>query len=207
MNLKSLDAKIISLILHPLLLPTYTVIYMFSVKSSYLSLFPYQVQKAIFLIVFLMTFVAPVLSVLLMLNLKIISSLKLENKEERIFPFLVTGIFYISTYFILINFPITIPKIVSLFLLLSAISVFLITFINIKLKISAHTAGLGGVLGYLYSFHFIMQIDAFVALSIVILIASLVSYSRLKLKAHTILQISLGFLVGLIIGVSAVFVL
>ncbi len=197
--------KIISFLSHPLLLPTYAVLLIFNLPT-YISLYPTAIKNIIYFIVFLTTFVLPALSVVLMVNLRIINKLTLEDRKERFFPMLITGSFLIVAYVLINSIPhISIPRSVGLFLLIASISVFLSLIINFKLKISVHMVGVGALLSYFIVFTYIMNISGFFTVIGLILFASVIGFVRLSLNAHTPLQVHVGFFVGLVSGSSAYF--
>jgi len=209
-------AKIFSYIFHPLLLPVYAVI-LFFIFPSYLSHYQYEYKRIIVLIIFLMTFIFPVLILLVLLNIKTISNLNLSKRTERRYPYAIVSIVYITAYYILINFPAGIPNPISNFILIAAIIIFIVMLINFKMKISAHMAGIGGFIGYFYIFLLkentgyvlfsLIGVNITVAyfLMLLLLIAAITATARLSLNAHNPQQILVGFLIGFPVGISVIF--
>ena len=78
----------------------------------------------------------------------------------------------------------------------SIVSVVLMVFINLKWKISAHTAGMGGLIGGIFGVAFVAAINPVWIITAAIIIAGLVAISRILLKAHTLSQVSGGFFLG-----------
>ncbi len=204
-------ARFISFIFHPMLLTTYAVILIFMLPT-FLSLYPYNYKKAVVLIIFTATFISPLLVMLILLNLRKIKSLHLVDRKERIFPFVISLVLYISAYIITLRFPGGTPFFISSFVLLTTVLMFILLLITFKFKVSVHMAGIGGFIGWFYifflrlnlpevlyvfnGFHF-LTVYFFAALFIV---AGLVASSRLLLKAHNPIQIISGFLIGLTVG-------
>ena len=163
------------------------------------------------LLVFFSTFFIPLISVLLMKALKLIPSLELENSQDRTGPFIVTGVFYLSIYYLMYRTP-EIPDNFKACFLGAVIALFIAFFLNIFSKISLHAIGVGGLLGMviitiassqLSSFIVhtqlfgIVEISFFSLLVITILICGIVGSSRLILKAHEPKDLYAGFLVGI----------
>ncbi len=196
-------AKAFSALFHPLLLPTYAIILIFSLPT-YIQLFPFQIQKALYVTVFLMTFVAPLIIILLLLNLRIIKDIRMESRRERIYPLLLTTLFYISTYIILLRFPGKIPSPISTFMLVASISSLIVMIINFKIKISAHMMGIGSFFGYGLAFFYLMNLNVFLFILILLVICGYIASSRLFLNEHKPLQIYLGLFLGLVIGFSGI---
>lgn len=214
--MKNFPAKIISFLFHPLLLPTYAVLLMF-IFPAYLSNYQYEFKRIVLLVIFILTFVFPVLVIMVMINMKAISSLNMKERKERIYPYAVASIIYIAAYYILINFSFTIPNIVINFILTSTVIIFIIMLINFKIKVSAHMAGIGGFVSFFYVFimkenmyDFLfsfsnLNISGVYFLTLIILLAGIIASSRLSLKAHNICQISIGFGVGFVVGLGNLF--
>lgn len=188
-------AKSISYFFHPLLIPTIGLWFVFHIHS-YISFFiTPELQPALYIIVFIATFVFPVLTVLLLRITGFIKSLEMESPEERRIPYLLTSIYYSVGYFLLTT-KITLPEQLKLLLLGANISVVLTMVINIKWKISAHAIGVGGLIGALLGISTHLQVNVLNELIVAFLIAGLVGYSRLRLNAHNPAQLYVGYAVG-----------
>ena len=164
-----------------------------------------------------MTFIFPMLIMMVLLNIRTISSLNLWDQKERVYPYAITSIIYISAYYITINFPAGIPGTISNFVLISVMIIFVVMLINFKIKVSAHMAGIGGFISYFYVF-FLKENTGDLLFSIgntnfyivhffifLFLIAGIIASSRLSLKAHKINQILIGFFTGFVIGLTGIF--
>jgi hypothetical protein len=206
----------VSYLFHPLLLPVYAVMLLF-LFPSYLSHYQFEYKKIIILIVFLLTFVIPVSVIMIMIIFRRINSAKLINREERTYPYAVITIIYIVAYYLMLNFPVGIPSVIRNFVLIAAVTVFVCLLINFKIKSSAHMAGLGAFIGYFYIYFLkenispvlfsIAGINITITFFMIILliIAGITASSRLSENAHNPVQIGIGFLSGLLIGLSNIF--
>lgn len=154
--------------------------------------------------------VIPVICILLMKPLGFIKSYQLHTREERIVPYITTGVLY-SWLFINIYNQSYFPRAYVIFFLGSLIALFLAFFINNFSKISAHSVGAGGLLGMMilthayYSYDFISikipglsigHISITTLLLLTILITGLIGTSRLILEAHNRQDIYGGYIVG-----------
>ena len=85
-----------------------------------------------------------------------------------------------------------------MFMVGSAITVLVMAAINLKWKISAHMAGIGGVIALIYQIHVqgLSAFDLLWLLCLSIIIAGLLGSARLALKQHDIWQILAGAVVG-----------
>jgi hypothetical protein len=211
MSFRSYIAKPISFVFHPLLLPSYAVLLLF-LFPTYLSNYQYEYKKIILLMIFIMTFILPTLVLMIMLNIRVINSLTLHERKERVYPYALSTMIYIGAYYISMNFSVSVPAYITNFLLTSAIIVFAVMMINFKYKISAHMAGIGGFISFFYVFIIkenlrdflfpfeIINFNTVLFLSLLLLFAGLIGSSRLSLGAHKGAQILLGFLTGLLLG-------
>ncbi|MCD4683092.1 MAG: hypothetical protein K8R86_07395 [Bacteroidales bacterium] len=124
----------------------------------------------------------------------LIKSLQMESKEERVYPFLLTGIFFFLSYYMLKQ--IQISEVFHLFLLGITILVFLSLLINFFSKISIHMVGIGGMAGALTGISIRINLDLVLLISFTILLAGFIGFARLKLKSHQPIQIYTGYLLG-----------
>jgi len=119
----------------------------------------------------------------------------MPTKEERTFPYLVMSVIYFVMYMMLSQS--ALPSIYSFFLLCSTILGLVLLVLNLKIKISAHTAGIGGITGLLSGIAYRLDIDLTFPVLIVIALAGIVGYARLRLDAHKPSEIYFGFLAGI----------
>jgi hypothetical protein len=207
-------AKIISVIFHPLLILTYMLILLLLVNPYLFGVNSLSEKNSIkfILTVFFSTFLIPAFAIFMMWRLKLISSIHMRDKQERIGPFIVTGIFYLWVYRSVLADS-NIPTAFLIAALGTTIGLFICFLINLFFKISLHAAGVGGLLGmvmivmWLYSYgsftvHFPVigaaDISINFVLIVTILITGIVGTARLLLKAHTPKELYAGFLLGLL---------
>ena len=87
-------AKIISYLLHPLLMPTLLLLVLLFFIPESLQPVSGKIALMIILLVFITTFIIPALSILGLRTTMTISSVKLQNRTERVLPFSFITIFY-----------------------------------------------------------------------------------------------------------------
>ncbi len=187
-------AKFISIVFHPLLMPTYGFALIFCTKN-YISTFVQPVFKiTILAITFLFTFIFPAINAFVLLKMGRIKSLEMESPQERLIPYGSTALYYLALLYLFYhtNF----PPVFKTVILGATCTIVLTLLINTKWKISAHTAGIGGIAGAVLGMLYRLQIDLELIFSVVILIGGIVGYARLKLNAHTPAQVYSGFLLG-----------
>lgn len=187
-------ARIISIIFQPLLIPTFSLIILFSLNSYISFAIPSSAKNMILAMIFIVTFVFPAIFIYLFYKRGIIRSITMEKRDERILPLLVTAVFYFLAFHLIRQ--LQLHDIFSRMFLGSAILVVLGLIINLRWKISAHMIGIGGLLGGLIGVSQLVLVDLVMLVFLVTIICGLVGYSRLKLNAHTPAQVYAGFLLG-----------
>ena len=188
-------AKIISFTFNPLIIPTLGILMIF-ISGTYLSYIPFEGKKLIFTVIFSGTFLIPVSFIPLLLYLKVIDNIEVNNSSQRILPLIITGIIYCCTYYLVRRMPL---MVINIFILGSIICLVLNTIIITKWKISSHLIAAGGLVGLALGLIFRLNADMPVLLITTILIAGLVGFARLRLSAHTPAQVYSGFFLGLLI--------
>ena len=144
----------------------------------------------------------PLLAILLLYKLEFIPSLKMNDHKDRIGPLMAIIVFYVWTY-LLIKRSGT-PMFLSTFMLGVLISIFASFVVNVFQKLSLHMVGIGGFLaGILFLFLF-SNIELNLILIISIVLCGIVGSSRMVLGAHSLNEVYIGFVVG-IIGQMAAF--
>lgn len=192
-------ALTLSVIFHPLLMATYgCLLVFFGIRHTvYDYMTPFDTKWRISVIVFLFSFMFPVLNIIILYKLKRIPSLTLSGQEERTFPYIMTALFYFGLFYLLKD--INIWNSIKLFILGGGLGILLTAIVNLKYKISAHMVGLGGLLGVLLSLSYLIKFDMTLFYVSVILIAGLVGMARLFLQEHKPSQLYTGFLLGLMV--------
>lgn len=188
-------ARFLSYIFHPLLMPFYAVFLVMNINTYIAYSISPHVQRIIIALVFITTGVMPVITALLLLQKGMIRSMEMENIEERRIPFMTTGVYYLSCYYLLQQLPI--PRILGLMVLGAAITIIIAWLLSFRWKVSIHMIGIGGFTGMLIAITQILGAPILSVIIISILIAGLLGSSRLVLNAHTPLQVYTGFMIGL----------
>ena len=99
------------------------------------------------------------------------------------------------------------PGVFKVLILGAAISITLSVIINFKWKISAHTMAFGCVMGSAILVCMQEAINPIFILSVLFLLAGVQASSRLYLKAHTMGQVSCGFLLGVVCVATTYFLI
>jgi len=187
-------AKTISILFHPVLIPSWFTLILFN-SNTYISLLiPLQLKYILFTMIFITTAMFPLLFVVMMVKRKIISDIFMRKREDRIYPLAITAIFYFLSYYLIRQLPLY--DVFSLFLLGSTFLVFFSFLITFFWKISIHLIGIGGLLGGLTGLVIPLNLDFITMIIYGLLIAGLLGFARLQLNAHKPLQVYTGFILA-----------
>lgn len=185
-------SKFISLIFHPVLIPTLGFLLLFN-SGFYFSMLTWEAKRFILLVVLFSTGILPILSVaILALNPRF--DISMNNSRDRIIPLLTSSVFYYLGFVLLGRmkaFPIF-----KLFLIASILVIIVLLFISFKWKISNHMAAVGGMAGTMFALSFRSGANPLYAILTVVLISGVVGSARLILNKHSISQIISGYALG-----------
>jgi len=92
-------AQIVSAVFHPLLMPFYGLLIIFTAPCLY-GYLPSPVKKAMYFIVLVDNMLLPVMLITYFRYRSIISSWSVDNRKERIIPLIVTSFFYSFTVYL-----------------------------------------------------------------------------------------------------------
>lgn len=192
MKIKQLIAQGISVFFHPLVMPTLAFLFLMN-SAFYFAMLSFDAKKTILLIVFLSTFLLPLVSIGLMgLNTRFKPDL--NKSPDRVIPMLSTAVFYYVGFYTLGR--LHVYPVYKIFLISSILIIVVLMMISVRWKISVHMAGIGGLTGAFIALSLRLGVNSSLALSILIGIAGLTGSSRLILGKHTPIQVYAGFFTG-----------
>jgi hypothetical protein len=190
-------SRILSVVLHPLLIPTIAISALMLQPGIYSIILPYRLYIWFLSLIIIFTLGIPVSSVFILLKFKAVDSIELNHRSERTIPLLIAS----SSYMALLYFlkPTNIPP-VFLYVLYSATFALLAgLLINMFYKISLHTLGWGALAATLASLSIHLGIPMLAFIVVSILLSGIVGYARLKQNAHNQTQVYVGYLAGVCI--------
>lgn len=190
-------ARIISVVFHPLLIPTYIILILLNQNAFFALILPVDAKWKIIALVFLITAAFPVVVMLGMYRFGLVQSVSLERKEERLYPYVATSIFFFLAYYLV--YQINISPVYYYCLLGASILAVITLVINTIWKISAHTTSVGAVLGAFVSLQMVLHLDFIWYIAAGILLGGIIGYARLKVGSHTQVQVYAGYLLGFIV--------
>ncbi len=193
-------AKFFSYLLHPVFLPILLVLVLrfFAPISTFYGLFSLKSFVAFCAILILYTSVFPTVLIYWLLKKNQISSFELSKREDRPKVYFIVSAFYITLCYFFYSkggLLFTTSKILAAI----TISIIGLGVISFKSKISAHTSGLAGfiaILLFLYLKYF--ELSLYLPILFLFVLAGISGSARLRLEAHTLSEVTLGFIWGFV---------
>ncbi|MBC8147931.1 MAG: hypothetical protein H8E98_08125 [Bacteroidetes bacterium] len=190
-------AKVISYLFHPLFIPTYAFLLMFAQKSYLAYRIPFSSKLILIFMVVSLTLFLPLILIYFLKKWNVIKDLNMEDKEDRIFPYVIYAVFYYSNFHLFSS--LQLPIIYSLFMLGATIISIFALIINFWWKISIHMLAIGGLTAMFFSISILYEIQILYLILLLFFISGLVGFARLRLSSHKQFQVYFGFVAGFLI--------
>ena len=190
-------ARIISVIFHPLLIPTFIIAVLIKLNVFFALIIPEDAKWRIIALVFMTSALFPLIILYGMYRMKLVKTLTMESREDRIYPYIASTIFFFLAYYMI--WKINISPVYYYCLLGASILSALTLIINMFWKISAHMVSMGAVLGAFIGLQSILLVDLLWQISITILLSGIVGFARLRAGSHTQAQIYAGYFLGFLV--------
>lgn len=185
--------NIISFVFQPLLMPTYGMVML--INLDIFDVYSTTWKVIALLGTFLFTAILPATPILLLIRKGEVHDLFISRREERTMPYLFSFLAYTFWSFFLYKV-LQLPLFMVGMGIGTATSILLITFINLRWKISAHLSGIGGLAGGVFGICYKMAYNPIALLIVILFLSALVAVSRIGLKAHTPGQTLAGFILA-----------
>lgn len=185
-------AKVLSVLFTPFYLPILGLLILFI--FSYLSLLPLTYKLFLLLMFYLFTVFLPTALIRFYRRYQGWTLIELGSRERRAIPYVISIFSYLLCYYIMAATHV--PHFMGSILIAALVIQVACAIINLFIKISTHTAAIGGVTGALLAFSVIFSFNSVWWLCIVLLLAGMVGTSRMILRQHSLRQVVLGYLAG-----------
>ena len=189
-------AQVISVVFHPLWMPIATYLVILALDPF---IYVHQSVFSFLLFILIINTLAPGISVAIMVKRKMVTSLEIKNRKERLAPFILVLLYYILAYILIRVKGIQVPE--EIMSLLSALifSLLVAMLVSLRMKISVHLMAQGAIAGVLIALSIKHNLGLSAAVSLAVLIAALAAWARLKLEVHSLKEVYAGYLTGAII--------
>jgi membrane-associated phospholipid phosphatase len=200
-------AQTLSIVMHPLIIPTVIYYLMASFRPDMISPFNQQNSGYLILFIFLSTFLLPLIMLLILYYLKVTSSLMLDTKQDRFKSMFAVSIIYVITVYMLYNhFSMNKDAVIILGCISTTMAIALL--ITVFWKISLHSTGIAGFTIFCGTIALtnndIVTFQIFIE---AIIISGFLLSSRLYLNKHNMEQVVAGYGLGVISGIFAAFLI
>ena len=178
-------------------MPTYAFIIAFS--CTFLKMLPGRACITVTLVTFGLTAMIPVIAIYLLHIARIIKDPLLNNRHDRLFPYIRSMLCYLATSLYL-HF-VHAPSWMMAFMIGGASLLAIIMLINIRWKISGHAAGMGALtaLSVFLVYKGYSIIPGPWLPSIIILLSGIVGTARMVLGRHTLTQVAAGYSLSILV--------
>lgn len=199
-----------SWIFMPLLMPVYCLLLslftvsfddFISARGSLWGL-PIEIKWAVLNLFLIFTFIAPGISILVLRNRKMVTSIELDDQSQRFFPIMLMFFYTIALFLLLFlkTKDSSVPMYIYTLPLSGAIVSLALFFVNYNFKVSLHSAGCGILCGYLLAYCLNQQYFEFWILLSAIIISGITISSRLFLEKHTMEEVFHGWTISALIA-------
>jgi membrane-associated phospholipid phosphatase len=201
-------ARVVSYVFHPLLIPTYLFLLFAVVFPLGLEPIPSQSHNVFLILIFIVTFVLPILNAAILKAFGMISSFTMEDRKERVFPFILVSLIYVCiTYLLYWKSRIDVTDNFLKLMIIIDMLVVGATLITFFYKVSIHSLAMWGVIGILIPLHKINDAGTLFYPAVVsVILAGIVMSSRLALGAHTLKEVLWGSVVGLALSITGMLI-
>ena len=188
-------ALFVSILTQPLLIPTYLFLLVSWKAPELLSSAGKGLIPQLFVFIFISTFIFPAVCIYILIGLKYVKNHMISDRKERTLPYMVTAIIYMFTA-ILLYYRLRLDTAFVTMIVSVAGIILLLAMINRYWKISAHGAGTGGAVGFIFAIANIYHLPILYVLSGSIILSGIVIWARLYLNEHRPDQVYTGWLAG-----------
>ena len=188
-------AHLLSVLLHPIFIPTYCALFIVWVLPNVFGYF--TSQQAVFVVrtIFLYTLLFPLFIVFLMRALDFIDSYDVADRKQRILVFMPMA--FLFTWTCTVLYREQLPDITTKMMYGATIALFLSMIVNIMVeKISIHAIGMGGAFAVVLFASGLSNYNIAWALMLVIFLTGAVGTARLILQAHQPREVYNGYMLG-----------
>lgn len=182
-------------------MPIYALILVFFFPSEPINisagdslfLMPKENKIILLLYYFMFSVFAPGALYLFLKNLKVITTLEMDEKSERKIPMVIMSISCLFLFYLLSSNQFHLPKYIYGLCLSGAVIISIFTVVNMYFKVSLHATGVGIFTGFLMAYYAEQLYFTIWILAIAFIISGLVLTTRLFLEKHTPKELLVGY--------------
>ncbi len=196
-------ARVLSSIFRPAYYPIVGFVILFTM--TYMSIFPWEFKLWVMSLLCVFTLFLPAVGVYIYRRIHGWKRYELRQRRRRLVPYIMYLCSCLCCMHVMNS--IHLPRFMVAILGSSVLIQFCCMLLNMKWKVSVHSAGCGGIIGALVAYAQLIGFNPVWWLCGAILLAGLVMTSRMLLRQHTLWQVLGGTLVGVIGGYIGIIVI
>jgi hypothetical protein len=191
-------ARVISFVFHPLLFATYLFLLFWLVFPVAFDPIKEDGTSRFIFLLFCVTFILPVLMISLLKTLGWLETFAMEERQQRIVPFLLISVFYTGvTYVFYDRTEVSLNDNFLKFLIIINALVIVSTIVTMVYKVSVHSIGIWGLIGILVPLNKVSDTGTLLYPTIAaILVAGVIMSARLQLNVHKTGEVLSGAFIG-----------
>lgn len=190
-------ANIVSILFHPLFIPTYICFFLVYVHPFAFAGASDLYKKIKLASIFTSTAFFPAFTVFMLRRLDFVSSIHLRTQKDRIIPIVASMVFYFWIFYVTKNQGGNPSELIQM-LCATFVSTIIALTANNFMKISLHAIAMGVLVGFFVHLAWVSFIPMGLPMMVAILVAGLVGSARLALGEHTAKELVTGFVTGLV---------
>lgn len=196
-NMAKIVAWIISVLLNPVFLNLLGYLYFKYQFPVYVKAYDLMLPRLMMGIT-MFTFLLPLSFLAILYVTGKITSFSLEDRSQRTLPYILFLLCYLYNFYEL--YKLGIPGMLNTYAFITVLTLLYCLILNRYTKVSAHTAALGGLLGFVFMNAVFLKNDNRPIIIILFMLCGLVFWARTYLKAHHPNQLFWGLIGGSVIG-------
>jgi hypothetical protein len=202
-------ARLVSVIFHPLFIPTYFFSFLAWALPTSLEPIGPELQPKFLAFIFIVTCLLPFINVGIFKAFGSIRSFQMPDRKERLMPFVFISAIYVAvTYLFHLYARMNLNDDFLKFMVIIDLLVIVATIATFFFKVSVHSVTVWGLIGMLVPLNKITEVNTiFYPTLAVIALAGFIMSARLQVGAHTSREVTWGAVLGLATSVSGMLLL
>ena len=196
-------ARLVSILFHPLLMPTVGLLLILN-SGTYLSLLDPAAKHAILFVMALGTLIFPLMMLPVLYYRNLITTLQDASREERLVPHLIILILYVITFVYFIRIPLS--RVIHAYVLSVSLLLFMLLLVSLKFKICGHMTAFGGISGLIIALILLYETPIQGVLMITLLAAGLTGSARLAMGVQRPVEVYTGYMLGFGVVITTILV-
>ena len=189
-------ARLLSALFRPMYYSLVGFVILFTV--TYMQILPWRYKLWVLCSTYIFTIGLPVLGIFLYRRLSGLTASQLRQRKARFWPYIISFVCY--AVYLRIMFVMHLPRFMCGIVVGALFIQGVCLLLNLRWKVSMHAAGAGGIIGALVAYSVIFAFNPVLWLCGAVLLDGMVMTSRMILRQHTLWQVWMGTLVGIVCG-------